>query len=927
MTRNPIITVMMALLLLLASRATAQVVTTSPAIVTTDSSPIIVTFHADRGSRGLAGAGPSEAVYAHTGVITSASGSLTDWQHAPQWLDNDPKYRLTYAGPDTWTLTIPSIKEYYGLTDAELASVTKLMFVFRNANGSREGKTAGGGDIAVDVRPAGFYVTVTCSSATGVVTSDAPLTFTASSADDATVTLSVNGTEATGTGSATLTASFTTPGLHKATARAVLAGGAEATDTLSLLRLAATATAPYPTGEVRQGAVVADNLTSATFALAAPGKKSVMLVGSWNDFALDPSQQMTLATETVTLPSDTSYIKNAWSLKQPYFWTTVEGLQPDREYTYYYIVDGDTPVGDPYARLVLDPSADRFISPDVYPDMPEYPTGKVPDNTILAVVGTAAPAAAPSPLTDRPDPDRLIIYELLIRDFTGNGDGSGTIAGVMDHLDYIASLGVNAVELMPVMEFSGNNSWGYNPLFYFAPDKAYGTPADYRRLVEAIHDRGMAVILDVVFNHADERNPRNLMYAPAENPFFNATPPHDYNVFRDWNQDNPLVLSQWIDILRYWVAEYGVDGFRFDLVKGMGDNGSYGIAWDRATNSFATPSATTTNRYNASRVERIGRIKEALAAYAPDTYFICEDLADAQEDRGLAALGAMDWANINHGACQWAMGWSDKADLSRFYAPRDGGRPAGSTVSYAESHDEERTAYKQTQWGVAAVKNSPEQQVRRLATIAAFMLLSPGAHMIWQFEELGDRQPAKASDGSNNTSPRSPSWSLLDNPLNASLRDTYSRLLTLRNDNPALFASDTEVSISAIPANWNTGYILTLASADGSRLALLANPLPDRELAIVSPLAGDGAQVILSSAGIDTPVLGSDGKITLAPGAFAVIGNAGVAGATLPSVTSPAATPTLYTIGGIRVDSGATLAPGVYISVDPSGSATKIVVR
>lgn len=179
-------------------RASAQVVTTTPSVVTTGSAPVIITFHADRGSKGLAGTGPSEAVYAHTGVISSASASASDWQHAPTWLDNSAKYRLEYAGPDTWTLTIPSIKEYYGLTDAELATVSKLMFVFRNANGSREGKAAGGGDIAVDVRKAGFYVGISVSPDKRVFTSGEPVTLTASGEDSASVSLSVNGRKAEG---------------------------------------------------------------------------------------------------------------------------------------------------------------------------------------------------------------------------------------------------------------------------------------------------------------------------------------------------------------------------------------------------------------------------------------------------------------------------------------------------------------------------------------------------------------------------------------------------------------------------------------------------------------------------------------------------------------------------------------------------------
>jgi 1,4-alpha-glucan branching enzyme len=905
----------------------AQVVTTTPSVVTTESAPVIITFHADRGSKGLAGVGPSEAVYAHTGVISSASASPTDWQHAPDWLDNSAKYRLEYSGPDTWTLTIPSIKEYYGLTDAELATVSKLMFVFRNANGSREGKASGGGDIAVDVRKAGFYVGVSVNPDKRVFTTGEPVTISASTEDSASISLSVNGKKAEGIGSVSLTTSFTTPGSYEAIAIATSTDGFTASDTLRLLRLAPTTIAAYPGDEVKQGAVYSSGSGSATFAIAAPGKSSVLLVGSWNGFALDPAQQMSKATATVELPADTSFIKNAWSLHQPYFWTTVEGLEPGMDYTYYYLIDGTTAVCDPYAHLVLDPSSDRYISPDVFPDMPEYPSGKVPDGTILAVLSTDAVALKPQPLTSKPAQSDLMIYELLIRDFTGDGTGSGTIAGVIDRLDYIASLGVNAVELMPVMEFGGNNSWGYNPLFYFAPDKAYGTPDDYRRLVNEIHSRGMAVILDVVMNHADSRTPRQLMYEPSQNPFFNATPPHSYNAFHDWNQDNPLVFNQWADVLRYWVEEYGVDGFRFDLVKGMGDNGSYGIAWNRATNSFATPTEASTNRFNASRPERIGRLRDALAAFDPDSYFICEDLADAREDAALAAVGAVDWANVNYGAAQWAMGWSDGADLSRFYAPMDGGRPSGSTVSYAESHDEERTAYKQQRWGAAGVKDSEEQQIRRLGSLAAFMIFSPGAHMIWQFEELGDAQPVKSASGDNDTSPRKSCWELLDNPLRASLRDTYATLLKWRKDNPQYFTEETKVDISAKPSAWTTGYTLMLTAPDGGKVVLLANPLPDRELKVKSPAGTDCGAVVAASTGVSTPAPDASGSVVLSPGAFVALASDNSAGIDLPWSDTGAQPATLYTITGIKVDPAAIPAPGLYISVDAMGNATKVYLR
>lgn len=90
----------------------AQVVTTQPTVVQTDSHDIIITFHADRGNKGLMGVGKNTKVYAHTGVITNKSTSSSDWKYAPKWGDNSPKYELTWVSANTWTLTIPDINTY-----------------------------------------------------------------------------------------------------------------------------------------------------------------------------------------------------------------------------------------------------------------------------------------------------------------------------------------------------------------------------------------------------------------------------------------------------------------------------------------------------------------------------------------------------------------------------------------------------------------------------------------------------------------------------------------------------------------------------------------------------------------------------------------------------------------------------------------------
>jgi len=109
----------------------------------------------------------------------------------------------------------------------------------------------------------------------------------------------------------------------------------------------------------------------------------------------------------------------------------------------------------------------------------------------------------------------------------------------MEKIPYIKSLGVNAVELMPVMEFNGNNSWGYNTNFYMAPDKAYGSPEEYKDFIDECHRQGLAVILDVVFNQTDGLAPWYQMYPAGSNPFYNATAPHDYSVLNDLNPRTP----------------------------------------------------------------------------------------------------------------------------------------------------------------------------------------------------------------------------------------------------------------------------------------------------------------------------------------------------------------------------------------------------
>lgn len=909
--------------------ASAQVVTTSPAIVQTDSKNIVITFHADQGNKGLMDVTQSTKVYAHTGVITDKSGG--EWAYAPTWLDNSAKYQLTYVSPNTWTLSIPDITTYYGVKSGE--TVEKLAFVFRDATGSKEGKTASGGDIFVDVLPPGFQMMLESDLDGGMLTDNTPVRFTVNTTGNADISLYVNSESSTPIASGTATDqlqtsySFTSPGDYTIIAVAK-SGNVTRRQTMQVARLNSTLSENYPGGVPKMGAVTnADG--SVTFCIAAPKKNSAVIVGSWNDYAVSARNQMYRQ----------DYQGNT------YFWTTVSGLKSATDYIYYYIIDGGVSVGDPYARLVLDPWNDKYIPASVFPNLPAYPEDKV-QNVPLAVYNSARDTYdwKVKDFKGVAQSD-LIIYELLIRDFTGTegkAEGNGTLRGVIDKLDYIKGLGVNAVELLPIMEFNGNNSWGYNTNFYFAPDKAYGTPDDYRLLIDECHRRGMAVILDIVFNQSDGLHPWYQMYPIARNPFYNGTAPHGYSVLNDWNQDNPLVQQQWHDALAYWMEAYNVDGFRFDLVKGLGNNTSYGATYNAATNTWSGVTDAKTNAYNATRVARMKTLHDAMRKVNPDAYFINENLATAKEENEMAQDGEINWANINTEACQFAMGFSSNSNLRRFYAPDDS-RTWGSTVSYAESHDEERMAYKQTKYGASGVKGNIPMSMRRLGSVAAQMLMAPGAHMIWQFQEFGADQTTKNTNGGNNTDPKKVIWSYLNNPDRAGLCQNYRELNAIRANNPQLFKQGVSTTMQCSASNWANGRYIALVQGN-AELYCVVNPNISGTKTISVPMKKAASEYqILSKSYNVTPQIGNK-SVTLPAGAYVVVGTKDLADRDEIVADGSYSTVNVYDgegciiidgiydradvydISGSRTDRTDSLAPGIYVVV-VDGHTSKVAVR
>lgn len=787
----------------------AQVVTTSPDPLQESSKDVVVYFHADQGSKGLNNVPASTKVYAHTGVnVVDENGKTTNWKYAPEWSVDLPKYQLEYVSENLWKLNIGDIRTYYGVAENE--TVKQLCFVFRNSGGSKEGKETGDQDIFVDVVESGFQLAFTTTRKGNVITSPSSIRFNATTTANADIQIFVNEelvNEAKNTTSLQTLYKFETAGDYTIKAKAT---SNNLTEEKSLSIVYAKPSAPAADNTIPAMGVTKNSDDTYTFCIAAPNKTTAILVGSWNEYLGLNKYVMDYVDTTLSDGTTARYFK-----------ITLPASEVGNEFGYYYCIDGTYNVGDPYARLILDPWNDKYISEEVYPNRPKYPEGLVPNNTLVAWHQdnlldyewniTDFKGAAK---------ENLIIYEMLFRDFTGTEGkayGDGTVRAAIEKIPYLKELGVNAVEILPINEFNGNNSWGYNPNFYFATDKAYGTPQDYKEFIDKCHEAGIAVILDVVFNQSDGLHPWYQLYSIDKNPFYNKTAPHAYSVLNDWRQDYPLVQKQWCDMLKYWLSEFKFDGFRFDLVKGLGDNSSYSNSGDSATSA-----------YNKSRVDRMKALHDAMREVNPDAYFINEHLAGAKEENEMAADGELNWANVNNAGCQFAMGYSSDSNLNRMWSLKDG-RTVNSTVAYLESHDEQRLGYKQTQWGVSGVKGNHKVSMQRLGGAAAQMILVPGAHMIWQFSELGNSQNTKDDNWGNDTSPKIVNWNSLGDPDNFGLFKSYCELIGIRLNNPELFAENSNYSINF--SGWNNGRTAS-STTDDKELYLVINPNITGELKV-----------------------------------------------------------------------------------------------
>jgi glycosidase len=512
------------------------------------------------------------------------------------------------------------------------------------------------------------------------------------------------------------------------------------------------------------GVTFINNGASAIFNLYAPNKKSVTLLGDFNNWTASSKYTMINSVDGTR------------------WWIQVDNLDPSAEYAYEYLIDGKIKVADPYSHKILDSANDKYISASVYPNIKAYPNGKGPG--IVSDIQYSAPAYTWQTTNFAPpSPKNLVIYELLVRDFVA----THSYQTLIDTISYLSNLGINAIELMPVNEFEGNDSWGYNSNFMFALDKYYGTPNAYKAFIDACHAKGIAVIQDIVLEDQFGSSPMVQMYwnaatnAPAANsPWFDQTNMHPDAVGFQLNHESAATQYFTKNVIQYWMQEYKIDGFRFDQAKGF-----------TQTNSGNSESAWAA--YDPTRVNIWKNYNTFMKSLNPNFYVILEYFAVNQEESILANQGMMMWTNLSSAGEQATMGYATNPswDLTGLFYDAYGFTAPYNLVAYFESHDEERLQFKNEAYGNSSgnysTKNIPTG-LQRDEMGAVFMFSSPGPKMLWQFGERGyDISINDASTGGR-LGDKPPLWNYMSDPYRRHLYQVYSQMIKMKIKNP-VFAS------------------------------------------------------------------------------------------------------------------------------------------
>jgi 1,4-alpha-glucan branching enzyme len=736
-------------------------------------------------------AGYTGVIYAHIGVTLNGA----PWQGViGSWGNNSLQPSLTLVSGTTYKLDLtPTIQSFFGITSG---TISKINVVLRGSTGSPQTT-----DLEINVGAFQVNLTAPLNNSTTILNSGAALTVAANNTNGtANYVLKGNGTTLnTATGVATYSYTHINITTNQYYALEVTQGAITTTKNFRVLVNPNTTSLAMPAGLVNGINYNTSDNTKATLVLDAPLKDFVYVAGSFNNW--NPSSSYAMKKD----PSSGKY------------WLELTGLTPGTNYSYQYWVVDQTPianspalvkVADPCSTTVLSPYDDPYISSTTYPNLPIYPAGQEREVTLLKTGQTAYNWQVPN--FTKPNKDKLVVYELLIRDF----DANRNFQDVINRIQYFRDLGINAIELMPVMEFEGNESWGYNTAFHMALDKFYGTPEKFKELVDVCHQNGIAIILDLAFNHAFGRNPMVRMWMndadgdgwgppSSENPYFNTVAKHSYSVGEDFNHASALTKTYVKQTIKQWITEFKIDGFRWDLTKGF-------------TQNCTASDQTCTNNYQQDRVDILKDYADYSWSLDPNHYVIFEHLGSDNEEQQWAnyrlseGKGIMMWGEMFSQYKELALGFSGQ-NISRM-SHTSRGFTGKRLLGYPESHDKDRLMYEAITYGsttgTSPVNGNLTNALNRMGAIGATSILVPGPKMIWHFAELGNNQSIyTCADGSVNTENDATTgdcklatkaqvqWTqnwLADNR-RASILNDWSKLIKLKTSEP-VFVGDHAIS-------------------------------------------------------------------------------------------------------------------------------------
>jgi 1,4-alpha-glucan branching enzyme len=673
-------------------------------------------------------------IYAHIGLTVDG----VQWQNViGSWGNNTLQPALTLVSGTTYKLNLGTdLYSYFGVPTT--STVTQICVVFRSAAGSPQSA-----DTFVPVGSFQLTLTAPVQNSATVLASGSSFTVSANNTGgNASYVLKSNGNVINSNAStANYTYTHTNITSNQNYVLEAVQGTSTITKRFSVIVNSGAISAAIPSGLKDGVNYNTADATKATLVLNAPNKDFIYIAGTFNNWQPDASYAMK---------------KDPASGK---FWLELTGLTSGIVYSYQYWVGDQTnlPISspaivktaDPYSTLVLSPFDDGEIANlGIYPNLPEYPAGQEREVSVLQTGPNAFHQYNWSEATTnfvKPNKKDLIIYEVLVRDF----DATRTYQDLINKIDYFKNLKINAVQLMPVMEFEGNESWGYNTVFHMALDKRYGTEAKLKEFIDLCHQNGIAVILDVALNHVYGRSPLERMWmkdtnndgwgdgTTSENPYCNASAMHSYSVGTDlnhFNEPNNLTGNYVKQTIEHWMNDFKIDGFRWDLTKGFTQSCPY--------TGSGSAQESCTNGYQSDRVAKLKYYADLQWNIDPNFYVIFEHLGT-----GGSYNEEVEWANyrksgdadgISKGIMQWRKMTDAYANFLKGNSTNLSGVADASDrfIGYAESHDEERVVYKAlTEAG--QTQNNLIKVLKRLSAMGALHLLVPGPKMIYHFGDLG----------------------------------------------------------------------------------------------------------------------------------------------------------------------------------------------